>query len=100
MQNDHKSAQKQLDKAEQCFDLGDEGRSLAGRLHADAAKQLDIAARQKSIGAEQHIQADKLDEQAVKSEDLGRRLHASAVEIEGTTQIVPRGQPTRRPPPR
>jgi hypothetical protein len=98
MQNDHKSAQKQLDKAEQCFDLGDEG--LAGRLHADAAKQLDIAARQKSIGAEQHIQADKLDEQAVKSEDLGRKLQANAVEIEGETQIVPRGKQPRPSPTR
>jgi hypothetical protein len=95
MQNDHKSAQEQLDKAEQCFDLGDEGRDLAEKLHDSATKQLDIAAKQQSIGNEQHIQADKLDEQAVKSDDLGRRLQANAVEIEGNTQIVPRGQRPR-----
>jgi hypothetical protein len=72
----HKSAQEQLDKAEQCFDLGDEGRDLAEKLHDSATKQLDIAAKQQSIGNEQHIQADKLDEQAVKSDDLGRLFNA------------------------
>jgi hypothetical protein len=99
MQN-HQMAQEQLNKAEQCFDLGDEGHDLAEKLHAGAAKQLDIAARQKSIGAEQHIQADKLNEQAVKSEDLGRKLQANAVEIEGETQIVPRGKQPRPSPTR
>ncbi len=65
-----------------------------------AAKQIDIAAKQKSIGNQQHIQADKLAEQAVKSDDLGRRLQANAVEIEGDTHVVPRGQSPRRPPTR
>jgi Na+/phosphate symporter len=92
VQNDHKSAQDQLKKAEQCFELGDEGRELADTLHESAAKQLDMAAKQLSIGTEQHIQADKLAEQAVKSDDLGRKLQANAVEIEGNTQIVPRHQ--------
>jgi hypothetical protein len=91
---DHKSAQEQLEKAEQCFDLGTEGHDLAEKLHESAAKQLDMAAKQKSIGAEHHIQADKLDAQATKSNDLGRRLQANAVEIEGNTQIAPRA---RRP---
>jgi hypothetical protein len=83
---------QQLKKAEMCFDLGDEGRDLADELHESAAKQIDIASKQQSIGNEQHIQADKLAEQAVKSDDLVRRLQANAVEIEGDTQIVLRGQ--------
>jgi hypothetical protein len=95
MQNPHKSAQEQLDRAEQCFDLGNAGRDLAEKLHGSAAKQLDIAAKQQSIGNDQHNQADKLNEQAVKSDDLGRRLRANAVEIEGNTQVVPRGQRPR-----
>jgi hypothetical protein len=72
-----------------------EGSDPSEKLHDSAAKQLDMAAKQKLIGSEQHLQANELDEQAVKSEDLGRRLQANAVEIEGETQIVPRGQ---RPP--
>jgi hypothetical protein len=96
MQN-HRSAQEQLIKAEQCFDLGREGRDLAEKIHESAAKQLDMAAKQQSIGNEQHIQADKLDAQAVKSDDLGQRLLANAVEIEGDAQTEPRGQ---RPPTR
>jgi hypothetical protein len=95
VQNDHKSAQDQLKKAEQCFDLGDEGRELADELHESAAKQIAMAAKQQSIGTEQHIQADKLAEQAVRSDDLGRKLQANAVEIEGNSQIVPRGQRPR-----
>jgi hypothetical protein len=97
---DHKSAQEQVDKANQCFDLGDEGHALAEKLHDSAAKLLDMAAKQKSIGNEQHILADKLDEQAVKSDDLGGRLQANAVENEGGTHIVPRGQLRRHPPAR
>jgi hypothetical protein len=89
---DHKSAQEQLKKAEQCFALGDEGHDLAEKLHESAAKQLDMAAKQKIIGAEQHIQADKMDAQATKSNDLGRRLQANAVEIEGDSQLVPHGR--------
>jgi hypothetical protein len=95
VQNDHKSARDQLKKAEQCFELGDEGRDLADELHESAAKQIAMAAKQQSIGTEQHIQADKLTEQAVRSDDLGRRLQANAVEIEGNAQIVPRGQRPR-----
>ena len=100
VRNDHKSAQDQLKKAEQCFDLGDEGREMADELHESAAKQIEMAAKQKSIGSEQHIQADKLAEQAIKSDDLGRRLQANAVEIEGETQIVPRGKQPRPSPTR
>jgi hypothetical protein len=59
-----------------------------------------MAAKQQSIGSEQHIQADKLAEQAIKSDDLGRRLQANAVEIEGETQIVPRGKQPRPSPTR
>jgi hypothetical protein len=91
---DHKSAQEQLEKAEQCFDLGHEGHDLAEKLHESAAKQLDLAAKQRNFGAEQHIQADKLDAQATKSDDLGRRLQANAVEIEGNIPVGPRD---RRP---
>jgi hypothetical protein len=91
---DHKSAQEHLKKAEQCFDLGDEGHDLAEKIHESAAKQLDMAAKQKSMGAEQHLQADKIEAQAAKSNDLGRRLQANAVEIEGDTQFMSRG---RRP---
>ena len=87
---DHKSAQEQLEKAEQCFDLGNEGHDLAEKLHESAAKQLDMASKQKIIGAEQHIQADKLDVQATKANDLGRRLQANAVEIEGNIPVGPR----------
>jgi hypothetical protein len=87
---DHKTAQAQLEKAEQCFDFGDEGHDLAEKLHESAAKQLDMAAKQKIMGAEQHVQADKLDAQAAKSKDLGRRLQANAVEIEGTIPVGPR----------
>jgi hypothetical protein len=100
VQNDHKSAQDQLKKAEQCFDLGDEGREMADELHESAAKQIEMAAKQKSIGSEQHIQADKLAEQAIKSDDLGRKLQANAVEIEGNSQIVSRGQRPRASPAR
>ena len=89
-----------MKKAEQCFDLGDEGREMADELHESAAKQIEMAAKQKSIGSEQHIQADKLAEQAIKSDDLGRRLQANAVEIEGETQIVPRGKQPRPSPTR
>jgi hypothetical protein len=42
IQKDHKSAQEQLNKAGQCFDLGHEGRDLAEKLHESAAKQLDM----------------------------------------------------------
>ena len=99
MQNS-KYPQEQLKKAERCFELGDEGHELAERLHESAAKQIDMAAKQKSIGNEQHIQADKLAEQAIKSDDLGRKLQANAVEIEGNSQIVPRGQRPRASPAR
>ena len=46
-----KSAREQLNKADQCFDLGDGAAILANDLHDSAAKQLDMAAKQQSIGS-------------------------------------------------
>jgi hypothetical protein len=65
-----KSAERLLDKAEDCFDL---------------------AKIQKDEAGEQHKDADVLDASATKLIALGNSLEADAVEIKGDTLVVQRG---------
>ncbi len=86
-----KSAEALLERAHDCFDLGNAQHAMAEKQHEDATRQQDNAKVQQEIAARQHSDADKLSAKADKLDALGKDLVADAVEFKGDTQVEQRG---------
>jgi hypothetical protein len=71
------SAEKLLEKADNCFDLAKTQRDIADKEHENAARQ--------------HNTADRIEKSATQLDRLGHALEAQAVEITGEAGMVSAG---------